>query len=145
MQTFGRILKQITRHQARRTCFISFIKLLFCIINKRKDETWSAFEYFYFFHETVNTTWRQPTTSFTLVTWFIAIWKHTCWLIKKKPHVLWKIFHNIFYYIDNFLLKNRQLVFSIRNYIRDTSEDYRWRHSFVFRLFFFSFETLIFM
>ena len=40
--------------KARRTCFISFMKLLFSILNKEKYDIRSAYVYFNFFLETVN-------------------------------------------------------------------------------------------
>ena len=91
----------------------------------------------------------------------------SCRLVTDKPnHVIdfdqlrARIFYSErtmltkFYYIDmNVLPKNRQLAFPIRTYIRDTSEIFSISSlvkislcfSFVFRPFFFIFETLISM
>ena len=68
---------------ASRTCFISFIKLLFSVLTKRK----MIFETRTHVHlETANY------ISLTSFAFFIALWKHTCWPIKTR--VLSKLFYN---------------------------------------------------
>ena len=56
---------------------------------------------------------------------------------------LWVLRCNAFYYIDMSVLpKNRQLVFSIRNYIRDTSEIFSISIADVIPLFFLCFSSI---
>ena len=52
------------------------------------------------------------------------------------PYIYIYIYIDIYYIDMSVLPKNRQLLFSIRSYIRDTSEDIADVNSFVFRLFF---------
>ena len=64
---------------ARRTCFIPFIKLLFSVFNKEKDDVRVAYVFFSFIRETVNSynleTAVHVATSFSC---FITLCKHTC-------------------------------------------------------------------
>ena len=56
---------------------------------------------------------------------------HALLLYDERLRMFYKLFkmYNMIYYIDMSVLpKNRQLVFSIRNYIRDTSEIFPYPH-----------------
>ena len=70
--------------KARKTCFISFIKLLFSVLTKRKT-IYKA--------RTINSYNSEPqtTTLLTSFSCFAALWKHTCWPI--KTNVLSKLFY----------------------------------------------------
>ena len=84
--------------KARRTCFISFIKLLFSFLTKSKIKTMiytkSVCVYFNFFHERVNFHNLEKANyvakSFLC---FIVLWKHTRRPIKtrRKIHIIFNV------------------------------------------------------
>ena len=73
--------------EARTTCFISFIKLLFSVLTKRK----TMYE-----ARTVNSHNSETVNHIAhAISCFIGLWKHTCRPI--KTHVLSKLLYNIFW------------------------------------------------
>ena len=79
--------------RARKTCFISFIKLIFFVVTKRKTIYEARMYTLISFYETVNS-YNLETANHIILTSFLcftALWKHTCWPI--KTHVLSKLFY----------------------------------------------------
>ena len=74
-----------------------FYKIIIFCLNKEKDDIRSAYVYFNFIHETVNSnnSETEPTILLTSFSCFIVLWKHTCRPI--KTHVLSKLFYKINY------------------------------------------------
>ena len=70
--------------EARTTCFITFIKLLFSVLTKRKMLYEGRIVYLNFCHENVTSHNLETEATILLASFscFIALWKHTCSPIK---------------------------------------------------------------
>ena len=98
--------------KARRTCFISFIKLLFSVLTKRiKDDIRNTYVYYNFFHETVNS-YNLETVNLFLR--YIRNFRKN--ILTAKTHVLSKLFYKWASVIHNKLVAKQLYVIFYRNY-----------------------------